>query len=126
MNTFVAFTETRKQQIDHLRNRVMIERPYMEKQWNGDLVKRRVLGLPDFTVYAALRGADYRKGDHTGGKEATAALKRVISLLAHWKNSDSHVGKKAWARWLPEAHTDVELGEMIQALSDELAKWENA
>ena len=126
MTTFIAFTETRKQLIDHLRNRLMTERPYI-KVWYGDCVSRiQPLGLIDYVVYAALRGADYRKGDHTGGEQATAALKSIIRTFNSWLSSDDHVGNSALAKWLPEGHTDVELKEMVEALSAELAKWKDA
>lgn len=126
MTTFIAFTETRKQQIDHLRNRLMTERPVTLKYYGGSVRRVHPLGLIDYVVYAALRGADYRKGDHTGGANATAALKGIIRTLNSWLTSDNHVGKSALSKWLPEGHTDVELKEMVEALSAELDKWANA
>lgn len=125
MTTFIAFTETRKQQIDHLRNRLMTERPYTHVYYGTSSTRVHPLGLTEYVVYAALRGADYRKGDHTGGEQATNALKSVLRTLNGWL-SDNHVGKSTLAKWLPEGHTDVELKEMVEALSAELAKWKDA
>lgn len=126
MTTFITFTAARKQQIDHLRDRLMTERPYT-KVYYGDCVQRiNPLGLTDYVVYAALRGADYRKGDHTGGANATVALKGIIRTFNSWLSSDNHVGKSALSKWLPEGHTDVELKEMVDALSAELDKWKDA
>lgn len=126
MTTFITFTAARKQQIDHLRDRLMTERPYTHVYWGTSVTRIHPLGLTDYVVYAALRGADYRKGDHTGGAKATDALKSIIRTLTSWLTSDNHVGKSALAKWLPESHTDVELKEMVDALSAELAKWKDA
>jgi hypothetical protein len=125
MTTFITFTETRKQQIDHLRARLMTERPYTHVYWGDSVRRMHPLGLAEYVVYAALRGADYRKGDHTGGSEATIALKSVIHQLNGWLG-DKHVGKSTLIKWLPEGHGDAELKEMVEALSAELAKWKDA
>lgn len=126
MTTFITFTETRKQQIDHLRNRLITERPYTHVYYGNSSTRVHPLGLSEYVVYAALRGADYRKGDHTGGKQATEALKGVLRTLTYWAKSDSHIGGDTWAKWLPTEHKDVELNEMIAALTDELNKWKDA
>ena len=126
MTTFITFTETRKQQIDHLRNRLMTERPVTLKYY-GDSVRRvHPLGLIDYVVYAALRGADYRKGDHTGGANATKALQEVIRQIVYWGTSPAATGVALRARWLPEGHVEKELFELKDALEAELAKWANA
>lgn len=117
MTTFIAFTETRKKQIDHLRERLITERPYIAG--SGIYISKvHPLGLTEYAVYAALRGADYRKGDHTGGKEATQALQHVITT---W-NGCAHVRRGL----LPDGSTVQEIQDFIEVLGEELAKWKDA
>lgn len=129
MNTFVAFTVARKQQIDHMRNRVMTERPTRNVwTWRGQefVSINRPLSIADYAVYAALRGADYRKGDHTGGKVATAALRGVISQITYWIASPSKTGEDLRTKWMPEGQTADDMITMKDVLEAEIAKWENA
>jgi hypothetical protein len=117
MTTFIPFTETRKKQIDHLRLRLINERPYIAG--SGIYISKvRPLGLTEYTVYAALRGADYRKGDHTGGKEATQALLQVIKSWNGW----AHIKKGL----LPEGSTVEEINDFVKVLGEELTKWQDA
>lgn len=119
--TFVPFTETRKKFIDFMRNRVITERPTRSVySWGGvDCVTvNRPLSLIDYVVYAALRGADYRKGDHTGGKVATAELTQLVKRFKAYG-----AGKSVF---LPTDHTIEELEEFITILEAELIRWENA
>lgn len=119
--TFVPFTETRKKFIDHLRNRVITERP-TRKVWTWGGIEHvtvdRPLSLRDYAVYAALRGADYRKGDHTGGSVATAELTHLAKMYKAYG-----AGKSVF---LPSDHTVEELAEFITILETELARWKDA
>lgn len=117
MTTFILFTETRKNQIDHLRLRLITERPHITG--SGIYISKvRPLGLTDYVVYAALRGADYRKGDHTGGKEATEALRHVIKTWNSWGHIKNGL--------LPEGTTVEETNEFVKILGEELDKWKDA
>lgn len=118
--TFVPFTETRKKFIDHLRNRVITERPTRKVwTWGGidHVTVDRPLSLRDYAVYAALRGADYRKGDHTGGFVATVELTRLAKMYKTYG-----AGKSVF---LPSDHTVEELAEFIAILESELARWKD-
>lgn len=121
MTTFITFTETRKKQIDHLRERVMTERPIRTVgSFRGTeyVTVTRPLGLLDYVVYAALRGADYRKGDHTGGKIATSALTHLVKMFKAYGAGRTNL--------LPSGSTVEEIAEFIEALEAELAKWKDA
>lgn len=121
MTTFITFTETRKKQIDHLRDRVLIERPIRHvSTFRGTeyVTITRPLSLVDYAVYAALRGADYRKGDHTGGKVATYELTRIVKLFKAYGTNGSNL--------LPSGSTVEEIAEFIEAIEAELAKWKDA
>lgn len=121
MTTFITFTETRKKQIDHLRARVMEERPvrHVSTFRGTDYVTiTRPLSLIDYAVYAALRGADYRKGDHTGGKVATQELKGLIARFKAYGTGSTNL--------LPSGSTVEEIAEFIEALEVELVKWKDA
>lgn len=124
--TFITFTVTRKQQIDHARNRLMTLRPYTHVLYGDSVQRRHPLELTDYVVYAALRGADYRKGDHTGGANATKALQEVIRQITYWGTSPAATGVSLRARWMPEGHAEKELFELKDALEAELAKWADA
>ena len=121
MTTFITFTETRKKQIDHLRDRVMIERPtrtvhsFRGVEW---VTINRPLSLIDYVVYAALRGADYRKGDHTEGKVATNELQRLIRTLKSGGGRSNGLFRSD--------STAQEIAEFIEVLESELAKWKDA
>jgi len=119
--TFVPFTETRKKFIDHMRNRVITERPTRKVwTWGGidHVTVDRPLSVLDYAVYAALRGADYRKGDHTGGFVTTAGLSRLVKMFKAYG-----AGKSVF---LPSDHTVEELDEFIAILETELARWKDA
>lgn len=121
MTTFITFTETRKKMIDHMRERVMTERPVRNVgvfRGTEYVTVTRPLALLDYVVYAALRGADYRKGDHTGGEIATPALKHLIYAFKTWGTGRSNM--------LPSGFTVEEIAEFIEALESELAKWKDA
>lgn len=125
-DTFILFTAARKQQIDHLRNRLMTERPYTHVHWGNSVSRIHPLGLTDYVVYAALRGADYRKGDHTGGKKATEALEGVIRAIAYWGSSKAKTGSALHDKYLPEGQTDEDFFALKDALEAELVKWKDA
>ncbi len=83
MNAYVPFTTTRKALIADLK--AMLTHPDMKP------VKDKVYGtkyprlfLKDYAVYAALRGADYRKTSHLrdqGAPNAKEALESVLNDL---------------------------------------------
>lgn len=114
MTNFIEFTKTRKEQINHLRTRLMTEKPDTDVYGT----KHKALGLTDYVVYAALRGADYRKGDHTGGKKANEAITRVINNIGCWES----LRKK----YVPEGQTTEQLMELKAALEAERDKWKDA
>lgn len=119
--TFVPFTQTRKQFIDHMRHRVITERPTRHTHvfcGTEYVTITRPLSVLDYAVYAALRGADYRKGDHTGGKVATAGLTRLVAMFKSYG-----AGKSVF---LPSDHKVEELDEFITILETELARWKDA
>ncbi len=125
MTTYIEFSANRKAQIAHVRNRLMTVKPHRDEAY-GTKYKR--LFLADFAVYAALRGADYRKADHTGGKEATVALRRVINDIVYWGTSTSSFGKQLHtrqlrARFMPEDQTDRDLMDIKTILEEALEKW---
>lgn len=126
MTTFIPFTAVRKQQIDHLRNRLMTLRPYTHVYYGDSVSRIHPLGLTDYVVYAALRGADYRKGDHTGGKQATEALESVIRAITYWGSSKARTGSALRDKYLPEGQTDDDFFALKDALEAELAKWRDA
>lgn len=126
-NTFIEFTKTRKEQIDYLRERLMTERPERVEYWGGHYGYSQPLHLADYVVYAALRGADYRKGDASvSGRYATEALSHVIRQLTYWVTSPSTTGAALRARWFPEHHGHEQWTEMLNALRAELEKWKDA
>lgn len=114
---FIKFTETRKKQIDYLRDRVLTERPTKHVYATIYVSWNHPLSLIDYVVYAALRGADYRKGDHTGGKVATSEL---TSLVKRFKAYGSY------GNFIPTNSTVEEIAEFIEALEAELVKWKDA
>lgn len=118
--TFVPFTETRKKFIDHMRNRVITERPIRHVATYGgveSVTVTRPLSLVDYAVYAALRGADYRKGDHTGGKIATGVLEYIVKMYKKYGDG--------FSRFI-SVTTDEENKEFVEIIESELARWENA
>ena len=119
--TFVPFTETRKKFIDFMRDRVITERP-TRRVWTyrgiDHVMVNRPLSLLDYAVYAAVRGSDYRKGDHTGGKEATRELKHIIKM---YKSYGYSLGRFVGTEATKEEHL-----EFIGILESELARWKDA
>lgn len=120
MNTFIEFTNNRKSQIAHMRDRLTTIKPVVDEKY-GTKYKR--LFLTDFAVYAALRGADFRKGDHTGGQEATKAIRRVINDITYWGTSPSAIGVQLRKRFLPEGQTERDLMDVKAVLEEALEKW---
>ena len=123
MTEFVKFSTARKQQIAHVRNLLLTVKPVRDEKY-GTQYKR--LFLTDFAVYAALRGADYRKGDQSGGKEATAALQQTIRNIVYWGTSTSAFGVQFRDRFLPAGQTIDDLMDLKTVLEESLAKWKNA
>lgn len=123
MTEFVKFSTARKQQIAHVRNLLLTVKPVRDEKY-GTKYKR--LFLTDFAVYAALRGADYRKGDQSGGKEATAALQQTIRNIVYWGTSTSSFGVQFRDRFLPAGQTIDDLMDLKTVLEESLAKWKNA
>lgn len=137
MQNFVQYSQTRKEQIAYLKNRLNTLRPEWVILWNGERRKKRALWLGDYVVYAALRGADYRKGDHTGGRLATEALKGAIAsvrALIRLETTDQpmdvarkrELRDKIRSKYVPTEHTSEQLAELLTVLEGELAKWEHA
>lgn len=122
MTTFTTFTTAHKQQIAYARARINTERPTMNEY--GTV--QHALGLRDFVIYAALRGADYRKGDHTGGVEATAVLRQVIRDIVYWGTSTGRYGELVRSKLIPNGHGTDELMELKQVLEFQLEKWSAA
>lgn len=123
MTEFVKFSTARKQQIAHVRNLLMTVKPVRDEKY-GTKYKR--LFLTDFAVYAALRGADYRKGDQSGGREATAAIQRTIRTIVYWGTSTSSFAVEFRDRYLPAGQTIDDLMDLKTVLEESLAKWKNA
>ncbi len=123
MTDFVQFTPARKAQIKYLRTRLMTVKPERDLKY-GTKYKR--LFLTDFVVYAALRGADFRKGDHTGGREAIAAMQQVIRHIVYWGTSTSSFGVQFRDRFLPAGQTIDDLMDLKTILEESLAKWKDA
>ena len=123
MTEFVKFSTARKQQIAHVRNLLLTVKPVRDEKY-GTKYKR--LFLTDFAVYAALRGADYRKGDQSGGKEATAALQQTIRNIVYWGTFASSFGVQFCDRFLPAGQTIDDLMDLKTILEESLAKWKNA
>lgn len=120
MTTFITFTETRKKFIDFMRDRVITERPTRKVwTWGGvdHVTVDRPLSLIDYAVYAALRGADYRKGDHKGGEVATRELTHIIKMHKSYGQT--------FGRFIPEA-TKEETEEFVSIIESELARWKDA
>lgn len=122
MTDFVQFTPARKAQIKYLRTRLMTVKPERDLKY-GTKYKR--LFLTDFVVYAALRGADFRKGDHTGGHEAIAAMQQVIRHIVYWGTSTSSFGVQFRDRFLPAGQTIDDLMDLKTILEESLAKWKD-
>lgn len=123
MTDFVQFTPARKAQIKYLRTRLMTVKPERDLKY-GTKYKR--LFLTDFVVYAALRGADFRKGDHTGGREAITAMQQVIRHIVYWGTSTSSFGVQFRDRFLPAGQTIDDLMDLKTILEESLAKWKDA
>lgn len=124
--TFIKFTEIRKNFIDFYRNRLMTERPSQTThiyRWRGyeqhSVIRNQPLSLVDYAVYAALRGADYRKGDHTGGEKATKVLQNIVK---HYQRG--WLQGAAWTKMVPEGVTEADKAEFISIIESELARWE--
>lgn len=124
MTDFVQFTPARKAQIKYLRTRLMTVKPERDVKY-GTKYKR--LFLTDFVVYAALRGADFRKGDHdAGGRGAIAAMQQVIRHIEHWGTSTNSFGVQFRDRFLPAGQTIDDLMDLKTILEESLAKWKDA
>lgn len=119
MTTYIEFSTNRKAQIAHIRNRLMTVKPRRDTYGT----KYKQLFLADFAVYAALRGADYRKADHTGGQEATNALRRMISDIVYCGTSNSSFSKQLRARLMPKDQTEQDLMDIKTILEEALEKW---
>lgn len=121
MTTFITFTETRKKFIDFMRDRVITERPVRRSYvFCGveSVTIDRPLKMIDYAVYAALRGADYRKGDHTGGVEATKELEWIVKM--HKQYNDT------FGRFISKEATAEENAEFVEIIEAELARWKDA
>lgn len=119
--TFVPFTETRKKFIDFMRDRLITERPTRHvSTWGGvdHVTVNRPLSMIDYAVYAALRGADYRKGDHTGGKEATRELTHIIKMYKSYGGT--------FGRFISQDASKEETLEFVEIIEAELARWKDA
>ncbi|MDU8350331.1 hypothetical protein RYA05_00295 [Pseudomonas syringae pv. actinidiae] len=82
MNAFVPFTATRKATIQHVKARLVDpkNRPTKDPKYG---TKYPALFLKDYAVYAALRGADFRKTSHMeDGANAKAAIQGVIDEIS--------------------------------------------
>lgn len=121
MTNFVEFSQTRKQLIARQRERLMTERP--ERDVYGTV--HRALGVADYAVYAALRGAYYGKGDHTGGRVAAHALRSVINDIVYWSSSTGRYGQELCKKYMPEGTppTSETWMEFKAILESELEKW---
>lgn len=119
--TFKPFTTTRKAMIQHMKARLVDpkNRPTKHPVYG---TKFPALFLEDYAVYAALRGADYRKTSHMeDGGNAKEAIERAVRALSGLKESHSESlsqGKHSYLnKFLPEGSTfeqAVELKEILE------------
>lgn len=82
IETFTPFTATRKAMIQHVKARLVNpeNRPTKHPKYGN---KNQVLFLNDYAVYAALRGANFRKTSHmVDGANAKEAIEGTIQYLA--------------------------------------------
>lgn len=82
MNAFVPFTAPRKAIIQHVKARLIDpkNRPTKDPEYG---TKHQALFLSDYAVYAALRGADFRKTSHMeDGANAKASIETVIKEIS--------------------------------------------
>lgn len=121
MTDFVDFSQTRKQLIAFQRERLLTERPTRDQY--GTVHK--ALDILDYAVYAALRGADYRKGDQSGGKVAAHRLQTLTRNITYWATSPSLRGQQFRVRFVPEGLEPASevLMELKSIIEEELDKW---
>lgn len=82
IEAFTPFTATRKAMIRHIKGRLVNpeNRPTRHPVYGN---KYQALFLEDYAVYAALRGADFKKTSHMAdGQNAKEAIEYVIKRLA--------------------------------------------
>lgn len=94
MNAYVPFNTTRKDLITSLKAMLTDPemKPYKDKVYG---TKYPRLFLKDYALYAAVRGADYRKTSHlrdSGAPNAKEALESVLNgLLGALKNPEGQL-----------------------------------
>lgn len=117
-NTFVPFSTTRKQQIAYLRERLITLKPLVDIEYGS---KTKQLSLSDFVVYAALRGADFRKS----GADAVNCLRGVIRTITYYGTSAGWTGQYLRTRFMPKDQTTDDLFELKAVLEEQLEFWSN-
>ncbi|MFK4132417.1 hypothetical protein ACI2KR_09065 [Pseudomonas luteola] len=124
--SFFPFSDIRKMLIQHLKSFLMDpeNRPYRDEEG----IKHQALYIQDYAVYAALRGADYKKVSHmANGENARIALKHVVDQLDAVKVIQPNAGQNKNRskrhpvnRYLPEGATPEMLSELRTILVDVL------
>lgn len=122
--TFKPFTTTRKAMIQHVKARLVDpkNRPTKHPVYG---TKFPALFLEDYAVYAALRGADYRKTSHMeDGGNAKEAIEFVIRKLSNIKEPQNDLvseGKHYGInKYLPEGSTYGQAAELKEILEQAL------
>lgn len=120
MNAFVPFTAQRKAAIQHVKARLVDpkNRPTKDPQYG---TKYSHLFLEDYAVYAALRGADFRKTSHMeDGANAKEAIQSAINQISAIPESRSAIieedrsknNARVVTRYLPVGGTYADLQEI--------------
>jgi hypothetical protein len=124
--TFAPFSEKRKAMIKHLK--AFLKSPENRPYKNTYGTKFQVLFLEDYAVYAALRGADFKKVSHMEeGENAREAIETVIKRIEgiteksaeRIKSRDLPISSVV-IRYLPEGSTFEDLAELKVILSQTL------
>lgn len=123
---FTPFSAKRKAMISHLKS--FLKDPENRPYKNVYGTKFQVLYLQDYAVYAALRGADYKKVSHMDdGSNARGAIETVISIIgAISEKSAPRIEARDFPkssvviRYLPVGSTFEDLAELKQILTEAL------
>lgn len=120
MTQFIEFSATRKAAIKHMYHRLTTIKPVRCERY-GTITSK--LNLLDYTMYAALRGADIRKVARTHAdlegtkpKEALLQLKRFIKHGGAWAN------RSVQERFLGVEVTPEAMAEVVAIIDEALEK----
>jgi len=114
MNTFVEFPADRKAIIVHIKGLLTNpEKLRRERDENHHRIKK--LFLRDYVVYAAIRGADFRKACHEEGhKAARDHMQVVLRWIDENERAPSAYYQRELSRFVPEGVAYDELKACLE------------